>query len=60
MPAALSYPSVYVEEIPSGVHTIAGVAASITAFVGRALRGPTDKPVRVQSFAQFDRAFGGP
>ena len=59
MPAALSYPGVYIEEIPSGVRTITGVATSITAFVGRALRGPVDQPVRVQSFADFTRLFGG-
>jgi phage tail sheath protein FI len=59
MPVPLSYPGVYIEEIPSGVHTITGVATSITAFVGRALRGPVNVPVRVQSFAEFERAFGG-
>ena len=40
MPATLTYPGVYIEEIPSGVRTITGVATSITAFIGRALRGP--------------------
>lgn len=58
MPVAVSYPGVYIEEIPSGVRTITGVATSITAFIGRALRGPTDEPVRVQSFADFERTFG--
>ena len=53
MPATLSYPGVYIEEVPSGVRTITGVATSITAFVGRALRGPEDDPIRVQSFAEF-------
>jgi len=59
MPSALTYPGVYIEEVPSGVRTITGVATSITAFVGRALRGPVDTPVRVQSFAEFTRIFGG-
>lgn len=59
MPAALTYPGVYIEEIPSGVRTIVGVATSITAFVGRALRGRTDHPVRIQSFADYEREFGG-
>ncbi len=59
MPVTLSYPGVYIEEVPSGVRTLTGVATSITAFVGRALRGPTNEPVRVQSFAEFDRRFGG-
>jgi phage tail sheath protein FI len=59
MPAVLNYPGVYIEELPSGVRTITGVATSITAFVGRALRGPVNDPVRVQSFAEFERTFGG-
>jgi phage tail sheath protein FI len=59
MPATLSYPGVYIEEIPSGVRTITGVATSITAFVGRALRGPTDAPIVINSFGDFERIFGG-
>lgn len=58
MPATLSYPGVYIEEVPSGVRSITGVATSITAFVGRALRGPEDEPTRVQSFAEYERVFG--
>lgn len=59
MPVQLSYPGVYVEEVPSGVRTITGVATSITAFVGRAARGVTDFPVTVTSFGDFERAYGG-
>ena len=59
MPTTPTYPGVYIEEVPSGVRTIVGVATSITAFVGRALRGPVNEPVRIQSFADFERAFGG-
>lgn len=44
MPAQLTYPGVYIEEVPSGVRTITGVATSITAFVGRAARGPVNDP----------------
>mgnify|MGYP002619525483 CR=1 FL=1 len=58
MSAVLSYPGVYIQEVPSGVRTITGVATSITAFVGRARRGPINRPVRVQSFAEFTRLFG--
>ena len=32
MPAALTYPGVYIEEIPSGVRTITGVATSVAVF----------------------------
>ena len=59
MPSTLSYPGVYIEEIPSGVRTITGVATSITAFIGRALRGPVDEPVTITSYADFERTFGG-
>jgi uncharacterized protein len=58
MPVALTYPGVYIEELPSDVHTITGVATSITAFIGRTLRGPTDQPALVTSFADFKRQYG--
>ena len=59
MPVALSYPGVYIEEVPSGVRTITGVATSITAFVGRARRGTVSDPVRIFSYADYEREFGG-
>src|SRR5919106_5012106 len=59
MPSNLTFPGVYIEEIPSGVRTIVGVATSITAFIGAALRGPTHKPVVINSFGDFERIFGG-
>src|SRR6266536_1729967 len=59
MPVAPTYPGVYIEEIPSGVRTITGVATSITAFVGIASRGPTDEPRFITSFADYERNFGG-
>lgn len=59
MPATLSYPGVYIEEVPSGVRTITGVATSITAFLGRALFGPVNSPVTLNSYGDFERAFGG-
>jgi phage tail sheath protein FI len=59
MPVAVTYPGVYIEEIPSGVRTITGVATSITAFVGRAPRGPVNEPTIISSYGDFERAFGG-
>lgn len=59
MPVTVTYPGVYIEEIPSGVHTISGVATSITAFVGRTARGPVNDPVTITSFRDFERIFGG-
>jgi len=59
MTVPISYPGVYITEIPSGIRTIVGVATSITAFVGAASRGPADVPVTIFSFADFERTFGG-
>jgi phage tail sheath protein FI len=59
MPATLTYPGVYIQEIPSGVHTITGVATSITAFIGRAARGPVNQATVINSFPDYDRIFGG-
>ncbi|MCX2864877.1 phage tail sheath subtilisin-like domain-containing protein [Paucibacter sp. PLA-PC-4] len=59
MPSTLSYPGVYIEEVPSGVRAISAVATSITAFVGRAARGPISKAVLVNGFGDFERQFGG-
>ena len=58
MPAALTYPGVYVEELPSGVHTITGVATSITTFIGWAPQGPVDQAVLVESWSEFASQFG--
>ncbi|MEH2003499.1 MAG: phage tail sheath family protein [Nostoc sp.] len=59
MPIQPTYPGVYVEEIKSGVRTITGVSTSITAFIGRALRGPVDEPITINSYGDFERIFGG-
>jgi phage tail sheath protein FI len=58
MTVTTSYPGVYIDEIPSGVRTITGVATSVTAFIGRAERGPTDAATLINSFAEFQRTFG--
>jgi uncharacterized protein len=59
MPITPTFPGVYIEEIPSGVRTIVGVATSISSFVGQALRGEVNEPVRVQNFGEYERNFGG-
>jgi hypothetical protein len=59
MPSPLTYPGVYIEELPSAVRTITGVPTSITAFVGRAWKGPVDEPIRINSYADYERTFGG-
>ncbi len=59
MPVALTYPGVYVEEIPSGVRSITGVGTSVTAFIGFTPRGPNNTPIRLFNFGDFERQFGG-
>ena len=59
MPVPVSYPGVTVQELTSAVRTIAGVAASVTAFVGRTARGPVNTPVTIGSFEAFQQSFGG-
>lgn len=59
MAATYTYPGVYVEEIPSGVRTIVGVSTSDTAFIDFFPRGPVDEAVRITSFGEFVRVFGG-
>ena len=59
----VSYPGVYIQELEPSVRPITGVRTSITAFIGRALRGPIDSdplcPVLIHSSADFDRIFRG-
>jgi phage tail sheath protein FI len=59
MPTPLTYPGVYIEEVPSGSRAIAGVPTSIAAFVGYTGRGPVDEAQQIFSFADFERSFGG-
>ena len=66
MPDPVKFPGVYVQEIPSGVRVIDGVDTSITAFIGRALRGPTEgdelrvgEKVEIFSWGDYERRFGG-
>jgi uncharacterized protein len=58
VPLNPTYPGVYIEEVQSSVHTIVGVPTSVAAFVGHAGRGPVDTPVQVNSWADYERAFG--
>ena len=58
MPVQVSFPGVYVQEIPSGVRTITGVSTSIALFVGMTKQGIQKTPSRVLSFSDFERGFG--
>ena len=58
MPQALTYPGVYIEEKPSGVHTIVGVGTSITAFVGSTAAGVENTAVQLFNWRDYTRSFG--
>ena len=59
MPVSPTYPGVYLQEISSGVRTVAGVPTSVAAFLGRAARGPVGEPLSCFNFGEFTRRFGG-
>jgi len=51
--------SVRVQEKLGARQSIARLATARTAFVGRTLRGPVNRPVSIKSFAEFQHVFGG-
>jgi phage tail sheath protein FI len=53
MAVTVSYPGVYIEEIPSGVHTIVGVSTSVAAFVGAAKTGPIGEAQHIFIFRRL-------
>lgn len=55
----VNYPGVYIQEVQSDVRTIVGVDTATTAFIGRTRRGPKDTPLVCNSYADFERSFGG-
>ncbi len=59
MSSVYSYPGVYIQELPSPVHSITGVATSITAFVGYTARGIDNRAQAIYSFADYQRLYGG-
>ncbi len=61
MPVNPTYPGVYIQERPSGVRTITGVATSVAAFVGWTARvaGRDNFAYTVRSFGEYERVFGG-
>lgn len=74
MPVTTSYPGIYIEELPSSARTITAAPTSVTVFVGythpfktedpskpkgSAERSLFGVPVRIFSFADYERMFGG-
>jgi Bacteriophage tail sheath protein len=59
VPATYLAPGVSIEEVRSQVRPITGVATAITALPGRARRGVVNEPIAINSFADYERIFGG-
>jgi len=64
MPVTLSYPGLYIEELPSSAHTITAAPTSIAVFIGytHPYKTPTalfGQAVRIFNFTDYERNFGG-
>lgn len=59
MAVSVSYPGVYVQELPSGSRAIVGVPTSVAAFVGYTSKGRDNTSTRIFNFGDFERLFGG-
>jgi phage tail sheath protein FI len=62
MPVDTTYPGVYIEELPSSVHTVSAAPTSIAVFVGYThpfLTKQFETPVQLFSFAEYQLNFGG-
>ena len=62
MPVLTTYPGIYIEEVPSSVHTISAAPTSITVFVGYTHPFKTrlpSKPIELFGIADYERWFGG-
>ena len=57
MPVTVGYAGVYVQEVPSGVHAIAGVSTSVALFIGRTMQGPLSVPTPCFNLTDFSRTF---
>jgi phage tail sheath protein FI len=55
----LTYPGVYVQEVPSGVRPIEAAGTSTAAFFGVAERGPIGEARKVFNFTEFQNTYGG-
>lgn len=59
MATTYTYPGVYIQELPSSTHPIAGVPTSIAAFVGYTATGIDNRAQMINTFGDFVRLYGG-
>jgi uncharacterized protein len=55
----LSYPGVYIQEVPPAARAITAASTSTAAFIGMAEKGPVNEAYLVTSFTDFLDTFGG-
>ncbi|WP_104181700.1 phage tail sheath C-terminal domain-containing protein [Arthrobacter sp. B0490] len=53
-----THPGLYLLEVPSGLHPIAGASTSNTAFIDIFRQGPVGVATRISSLEDFQRTFG--
>jgi hypothetical protein len=70
VPVTLTYPGIYIQELPSSVHTITAAPTNVAVFIGytHPLKNtslvvgaaePTPQPQQLFGFNDYVRAFGG-
>ncbi|SEO04185.1 hypothetical protein SAMN05216404_11095 [Nitrosospira multiformis] len=64
MPVTVTYPGIYIEEIPSSTHTIAAAPTNIAVFIGythpfKTPKTQFGKAILLFSFTDYERNFGG-
>jgi phage tail sheath protein FI len=64
MPVTVSYPGIYIQELPSSTHTITAAPTNIAVFIGythplKTKRKNFGKAVQIFGFADYQREFGG-
>lgn len=59
LPQLTNGPGVYIQELPNPVQPIVGVPTSVAAFYGPAPQGQVDYPFQVNSWADYEKQFGG-
>ena len=55
----IAHGGITVTEAVGADQPIVRLPTATTGFVGRALRGPVNRPVRVRNFAEYQQVFGG-
>jgi uncharacterized protein len=70
VPVAYTYPGIYIQELPSNVHTITAASTNVAVFIGytHPLKNsslvlgaaePTPRPQQLFGFSDYVRQFGG-